>query len=280
MNVVTTGNNDRRQDSQAKVNPRGRFRVGWDIVFGFLRIIRRHVENAYVVFGIFILAGAVIAAVGTWGFAELAVHVRSGATQGFDDSVMRWMAAHQRPLMQQIMLEITSLGTGTVVAMLVFVSGMFLWLNKHKHSALLLIIATFGGGLLNNLLKLGFDRPRPQIFKWGTYADSSSFPSGHAMSAVIVYGTVAYLAARLQRRASSRILTLAAAAIIIVLICASRIYLGVHYPSDIAAGLIIGLAWAAFCMAVLEATQLYAKRNAPQMLEAEAPAAPGASPST
>jgi undecaprenyl-diphosphatase len=278
--VGTAFDGNRRQASQAKINPRGRFRLLWDVVFGVLRTIRKHVENAYVVFGIFLLAGAALAVVGTWGFAELAGHVREGATQSFDDAVMRWMGAHQQPLVTMIMLEVTSLGTGTVVAMIVFIAGMFLWLNKHKHSALLLIIATFGGGLLNNLLKLGFNRPRPQFFKWGTYAAASSFPSGHAMSAIIVYGTVAYLAARLQQRAASRWLTMSFAAIVILLICASRVYLGVHYPSDIAAGLIIGLAWSGFCMAILEATQLYAKRNAPQMLKDEAPAAPGASPST
>jgi undecaprenyl-diphosphatase len=91
---------------------------------------------------------------------------------------------------------------------------------------------------------------------------------------------VAYLAARLQQRSASRILTLSFAALIILMICASRLSLGVHYPSDVAAGLIIGLAWAGFCMAALEAAQLYAKRNAPQMLKDEAPAAAGASPSS
>src|SRR5437868_6053574 len=164
-------------------------------------------------------------------------------------------------------------GTGTVVAMIVLIAGLFLWLNQHKHSAILLIVATLGGLVLNNLLKIGFDRPRPQIFKWGTYAVSSSFPSGHAMSSIIVYGTVAYLAARLQRNAHSRVLTFVFAAVIITLICVSRVYLGVHYPSDILAGLMIGLAWAGFCMAVLEAAQLYAKHNAPQMLVDERPAA-------
>jgi undecaprenyl-diphosphatase len=87
-----------------------------------------------------------------------------------------------------------------------------------------------------------------------------------------VYGTVAYLGARLQRNRRSRWLTLILAAVLITLICVSRLYLGVHYPSDVMAGATIGLAWASFCMAVLEATQLYAKRNAPQLLKAEEPA--------
>jgi undecaprenyl-diphosphatase len=273
---------DRRQrvSSGTRSPTRGHLRIAWDLMFKVLRLIRKHVENAYLVFGIFLLSGAAVALLCTWAFTAIAGDVRAGATQRFDDAIMTWIGAHQNPTMQQVMLEFTSLGTGLVVAMIVFVAGMFLWLNQHKHSALLLMVATFGGLGLNMLLKLGFNRPRPQLFKWGTYADSSSFPSGHAMSSVIVYGTVAYLAARLQRRAASRIMTLVFAAIIIILVCASRLYLGVHYPSDIAAGLIVGLAWAGFCMAVLEAAQLYAKRNAPQMLEAEAPAPPGAAPSS
>jgi undecaprenyl-diphosphatase len=281
VRVRTPANDDRRNRDVARAAPtRGKTRYVWDLIFRALRMIQKHVENAYVVFGIFLLSGAAIAILCTWAFAELADTVRSGATQQFDDTVMRWIGNHQYPALQKIMLELTALGTGTVVAMIVFVAGMFLWLNQHKHSAILLLVATLGGLALNGLLKIGFDRPRPQIFKWTTYAVSSSFPSGHAMSSIIVYGTVAYLAARLQQRAASRVLTLSFAALIVALICASRLYLGVHYPSDIAAGLVIGLAWAGFCMAVLEAAQLYAKRNAPQMLKDEAPAPKGASPSS
>ena len=255
-------------------------RLAWDVIFSVLRFIARHVGNAYATFGIFLLSGAALAIGCTWAFSEVAEHVRKGTTQPFDDAVMRWIGQHQYPALQSVMLEITALGTGTVVAMIVFVAGMFLWLNKHKHSAVLLIVATLGGMVLDTLLKIGFNRPRPQIFTWGTHAASSSFPSGHAMSSIIVYGTVAYLAARLQQNTASRVATMSLAGAIIVAIGASRLYLGVHYPSDVLAGLIIGLAWAGFCMAVLEAAQLYAKRNAPQMLEDERPAARGASPST
>jgi undecaprenyl-diphosphatase len=271
---------DDKRPARSASRTRGHLHLLWDVMFGTLRLIARHANNAYTVFGVFLVSGVAIAIACTWAFSAIALHVRAGSTQAFDDSVMRWIGAHQYPPLQGAMLEVTSLGTGVVVSMIVLVSGMFLWLNKHKHSAILLFVATGGGMVLDNLLKAGFNRARPQIFQWGTYAMSSSFPSGHAMSSVIVYGTVAYLAARLQRNVASRVLTLAFAAFMIVIICASRLYLGVHFPSDVLAGVIVGLAWAGFCMAMLEATQIYAKRNAPQLLKDEAPAPPGASPSS
>lgn len=264
--------NGAHRRSRAASKTRGRFRPIWDLVFGIVRFIARRVQNAQAVFGIFLMSGALIAVAFTWAFTELAGHVRSGKTQEIDEAIMRWVATHQYPGLERPMLEVTSLGTGLVVGVLVLVAGMFLWLNSHKHSAVLLVAATLGGIVLNNLLKLGFSRPRPQVFEWGTHAASFSFPSGHAMSSVIVYSVVAYLAARLQQRAASRVLTLLIAAFVILAISVSRVYLGVHYPSDILAGMLIGLAWAGFCMAVLEAAQLYARRNAPQMLAQERPA--------
>jgi undecaprenyl-diphosphatase len=255
------------------IDTRGRTRWAWDFLFGTVRWIAGHARNAYTAFGLFLVAGAAVAIACTWAFTQIAGHVRSGATQRFDDAVMHFVAAHQYPLLESFMIEVTMLGTGLVVTVIVLIAGMFLWLNQHKHSALLLLAATVGGIGLNWLLKAGFSRPRPQIFEWGTHALSSSFPSGHAMSSAIVYSTVAYLAARLQRNHGSRILTMSFAALLVALICASRLYLGVHYPSDVLAGVTIGLAWAGFCMAVLEMTQLYARRNAPEMLKDEKPAA-------
>jgi undecaprenyl-diphosphatase len=271
-------NNDRRDVSPGPT--RGHLRLLWDIIFRALRFIGKYARNVYAIFGIFLLSGAAIAVVLTWAFSEVAEQVRAGSTQGIDDAVMRWMGTHQSPGVQAVMLEITSLGTSAVVAMIVFIAGLFLWLNQHKHSAILLIAATLGGMVLDSLLKIGFNRPRPQFFTWGTQVMGASFPSGHAMASTIVYSTVAYLAARLQQNVASRILTMSMAALIILVICCSRLYLGVHYPTDVLAGVIIGLAWAGFCMAVLEAAQLYAKRNAPQMLKDERPAPKGAAPSS
>jgi undecaprenyl-diphosphatase len=141
------------------------------------------------------------------------------------------------------------------------VAALFLYLTQHKYSAWLLLASTAGGIILNNVLKLGFARPRPTVLEWQAHAVSSSFPSGHAMSAAVVYGTVAYLAARLQQRRWARVATMVVAAIMIFLICLSRLYLGVHYPSDVLAGVLVGLSWAAFCMVTLEGIQKFGVRR-------------------
>jgi undecaprenyl-diphosphatase len=256
------------------VDTRGRSHLFWDFVFASLRGIGKVAKNFYATFGIFLVAGAMVALGGLYIFVEFASHVSSGATQVFDDRVLQWIARQRSPGLDKVMLEITFLGTGTVVLVAVAVSGMFLWLSNHRYSALLLFISTSGGILLNHLLKAGFSRPRPQIVEWGTTVVSSSFPSGHAMSSAVVYGTVAYLAGRLQRRRLHRVITMLLAGLLIVLISVSRLYLGVHYPSDVLAGVIIGLAWAGFCMATLEAIQVYGRTREPKVLEHEEPAPP------
>lgn len=265
---------------ERRVRRRERLGFFWDPFFRALRISLAHVRSFYAAVGIFITAGALLAIAGTWAFAALAVHVRSGATQAFDDAILHWVAAHQLPWARVAMLQVTALGTGVVVMMVVAVAALFLWLTRHRHSASLLLVTTVVGILINSMLKDVFHRTRPSIFPSGIEVFSSSFPSGHSMSAAIVYGTVAYLAARLQQHRWSRVVTAVIALLLILLIASSRIYLGVHYPSDTLAGMVIGFAWAAFCMATLEAIQLIARRRAPQVLEDEAPvdsppAAPG-----
>ena len=257
---------------ERRTRARGPAQQAWSVLFNGMRFVARHVGAFYAALGIVLVAGAALAVGATWAFVALADVVREGATQQFDERVLRWMAAHQTPLLQKAMFEITLLGTGIVLVMTVCVAGLFLWISNHRFSALLLVVATVGGIIINSLLKHTFDRPRPQVFEWGATVLTSSFPSGHAMSATIVYGTVAYLAARLQAGRAARWITYVAAALLIVLICTSRLYLGVHYPSDVVAGILMGIAWAGFCMATLEAIQVFGRRYRPQILEHEEPA--------
>ena len=260
------GSGERRSGS------RRRFDVASDILYRGLRFSISHIRNFRTAVGLFLIGGAIVAVIGTALFAKIAGIVREGSTQAFDHGVMAWMGENRIPWLERVLIEVTALGTGTVVISIVGVSGMFLWLTRHKYSAALLLFSTVGGIVVNNVLKLIFMRERPQVFEWAAHASSSSFPSGHAMSAAIVYATVGYLAARLQKRRWARWLTLTFALVLIILICASRVYLGVHYPTDVLAGLVLGLAWAGFCMATLEAVQVLGARRSVQIQKDEEPA--------
>jgi undecaprenyl-diphosphatase len=260
-----------RRTGERRATERSHFHLAADVLYGLLRSIAGHAKSFYAALGIYIVAGAAVAIAGTWGFAALAEHIAEGGTWALDRAVLQWMGAHRVQWIEHSLLEITALGTGLVVMTMVVISALFLVLTEHRYSAILLVVANAGGIVLNNVLKQAYDRPRPRVFEWVTqpYGGSSSFPSGHAMSAAIVYATVAYLATRLQKHAWQRVLTWLVAAAVIALICISRLYLGVHYPSDVLGGTIIGLAWAAFCMAGLEAVRVFAKRYRPRELEHE-----------
>lgn len=260
---------------ERRATQRGRLSVLANPIYRALRASAATANTLVGALGIFLLAGLIVAGTGTAIFVAVASHVRSGTTQAFDESVIRWVSAHHSPVLDAVMLEITALGTGIVVLMVITVAALFLVLTQHRYSAILLLASTFGGLVLNTVLKLGFNRPRPSLLVPAIHTLTSSFPSGHAMSAAIVYSTVAYLAARLNRHQWARWLVMTAAMMLIALISFSRIYLGVHYPSDVIAGVAIGLAWAAFCMATLEAIQKFGLRRDPWILTQEKPAPPG-----
>jgi len=254
---------------ERRADVRSRFDLVRDVLYTTLRAIARHASSFYTALGIYLVGGVTIAIACTWLFVELASHVQSGATQTFDEAVMRWMGAHRIEWIERSLLEITALGTGLVVMMIVVVSALFLIATQHRFSAFLLLVASAGGIVLNAVLKSTFDRPRPQLFEWLTEPSSSSFPSGHAMSSAIVYFTVAYLIARLEKRRWMRVVTIITSLLLVLLISVSRLYLGVHYPSDVLAGMIIGLAWAGFCLAGLEAVRVFGLRFRPRVLEQE-----------
>jgi undecaprenyl-diphosphatase len=224
-------------------------------------LARSRLHTLRAALGAVVLAAAAAAGLLAVVFAWIANRVRAGSTQAFDEGVLRWVGAHRIPWLEATMLELTFLGTGTVVVTIAGVAGLFLVLTRQRTAAALLLWSTLGAILVNNILKSLFVRPRPELFTWGTHVRTTSFPSGHAMSAAAIYGTVAFLAARLATRRRTRTAIYVGAALIICLVAASRVYLGVHYPTDVAAGLVVGLAWAAFCTAALEAAQQLSSRR-------------------
>lgn len=231
------------------------------MLYGALRFAVRKVSSIYAALGLLITIGGAIAVLGTWAFAEIAEEMQEGTVQPFDEAVMQWASENRVPWLETLLIELTVLGDWVVVFIVVGVAALFLSLAHRHWSVILLLVANIGGIVISLALKHGFARPRPQFFDWGDPVITASFPSGHASNAAIAYGTIAYLIARLHHRRVVRYAIMIAAVLLVTLVALSRIYIGVHYPSDVVAGLMFGVAWAAFCMAALEATQRYLVRR-------------------
>jgi undecaprenyl-diphosphatase len=225
------------------------------------RWIEGHVDGFFGAFGVYIGVAFGVAVLLMGIFVGIAKAVNEGVTQGFDESIMRWMNAHGNPTLDNIALEVTSLGSTLHVVLLMLVASAFLWVTRHRWTVALLWLALAGSTVLNLILKASFERPRPNVFPWLDNAGFFSFPSGHAMTSTVVYGTLAYLVARLEPGVWMRRLTFGLAVALILTIGLSRIYLGVHYPSDVIAGMIGGFAWATTCAFGLEMVRILRSRR-------------------
>ena len=218
------------------------------VVFAVFHWLAPHVRGLYSAVGIVLLVGLGLALVALWGFAKLADSVLEGETLALDHFVMLWINQHATPWLDAAALEVTALGSVVVVATVILVATAFLWFTHRRAAILLLWGAVAGSVFLNLILKRIFERPRPTLFEWRTeYVGFSSFPSGHAMVSMVVYTILAYLIIDLDPPRQVKHTTVALAAIIITLVGLSRVYLGVHYPTDILAGYAVGFAWASLC---------------------------------
>jgi len=197
---------------------------------------------------LFILVTALLA------FIYVAKEVSSGDTQKFDEWVLsnlRDGEATRLPIwptwFTAIMTDITALGGATVIFLITSAVFFYLLIQKQYEFMLLILIATIGGALLSFGLKELFARERPPLIFHLLTVKSMSFPSGHAMMSSVVYLTQGALLAKVQSNKNLRAYILLIAIILVFLIGISRIYLGVHYPTDVLAGWSVGLAWASFC---------------------------------
>jgi undecaprenyl-diphosphatase len=191
---------------------------------------------------------------GTLGFILIAFLVTRGSTDYFDMRVLRSLrncSDLTRPRgpewLFEFMKDITSLGGSTVVFLITFFVIGYYILQKRYSMMLLALVAVIGGALIDLELKEIFSRVRPQIFSGFILEKSFGFPSGHSMMATIIYLSLAALIARLQVRRRDKIYIISVAVFLSFMIGISRIYLGVHYPTDVIGGWSLGLAWAAFC---------------------------------
>ena len=191
----------------------------------------------------------------TFGF--VAQEVTEGKTSAFDRFIilsLRNPANPSVPLgpawLQEAARDVTSLGSIVVLAIITFTAVGYLFLARKHVAAWLMLIAVFGGIALNDLLKAAFARPRPDIVTHAVRVFTTSFPSGHASLSAITYLTIGALLAQSQSSRTVSIYFMALAAFLTVIVGVSRIYFGVHYPTDVIGGWCIGAAWAITCWIV------------------------------
>ena len=179
----------------------------------------------------------------------------------FDQHVIDTINSYSSPAMDGLMLFMTEMGSKFMLGLLLVISMIWLFVKrKDVWGMRLYFITVAGGGLLNLLLKNFFKRERPNINRI-IEADGFSFPSGHSMGSMTYYGFLGYLVMRSKRKPLSKLGLGIFLCLVILLIGISRIYLGVHYPSDVVAGFIAGSVWLVICISLLEIINLYKQKR-------------------
>lgn len=200
--------------------------------------------------GFFIVAILVIVG-GAWGFIELTGEVRGGRTRQFDESIEHFVLNHPGPpWLLEVGRDVTALGGVAALTLVVAAVAGYLLLRRSYGAMTLVIVATCGGLALTSLLKFVVQRDRPTIIEYRSAVYTSSFPSGHSMLSAIVYLTLGSLLARLAKERVVKFYFLSVALLLTGLVGVSRVYMGVHWPTDVLAGWTAGLVWAALCWVV------------------------------
>jgi undecaprenyl-diphosphatase len=203
----------------------------------------------------------VIAAV--WGFIRIADEVVEGDTQHFDEWVLRSLRSAKDPAiprgpvwLEEVMRDFTALGSVVILCLTTIAVVGYLLMVKKYAGMWLVIAATLGGVIVGSLLKYFFSRPRPHIVPHLSDVLTTSFPSGHSMYSAVVYLTLGTLLARFVPDWHVKMYFMVVALVLIFLVGISRVYLGVHYPTDVMAGWLAGLVWALVCWLVARYLQI------------------------
>lgn len=204
------------------------------------------------------LLGIAVLSGGIWGFVALAGEVIEGDTQSLDESLLlalRNPADLSDPIgpgwVEEMGRDFTALGGVGVLVLIMLGALGYLLLARRYRAALFAAIAVPGGILLSTVMKMGFDRPRPDLVPHEAMVYTASFPSGHSMMSAVTYLTLAALLIRVQPALRLKAYLLILAILLTLLVGMSRVYLGVHWPTDVLAGWTAGASWAALCWIVM-----------------------------
>jgi len=210
------------------------------------RAIARRVQDL----GPTLILGLLVIAVGGWAFGALAEEVAEGDT-GLDNRIADELHEHATRPLTEFFEAVTTLGNGIVLAGVAAIAAYLLARRRYYAEAVLMVLAYVGAEVLSYSLKLAFRRDRPFFTDPLATVSTYSFPSGHATVSVAVYGALCLVLLR-RLTGPARVVCLAATVLLVSLIGFSRLYLGVHFLSDVLAGFSVGLAWLALCVVVLD----------------------------
>lgn len=179
---------------------------------------------------------------GTAAFIILAQDVAGGTSTAWEQSIIEAVRSWTSPFMTEVFKFITSLASVIFTTIVTTLLTLFFWIQKKWEKGWITAVAVGGSGAVNYGLKNLFSRERPAVNQL-IEADGYSFPSGHAMNALVMYGMIVIITMLLLKNAAVKIAIAAAAVVLILLIGLSRVYLGVHYPGDVMGGFIVASMW-------------------------------------
>jgi undecaprenyl-diphosphatase len=202
--------------------------------------------------GLHLVAGAIIFATMTLTLGEISEDVSNHEPLTVADAQFStWLHSHTQPLLTSVMFVLTYLGSSVTVSCVAAIFGLYLIWRRRFYWLAAFLSSVYGGMLLNKILKFAFQRPRPHFDDPLVSLTSYSFPSGHTMTATVLYGVLAAYFFTNTQDWRKRMVIVFVASFLILLVGFSRIYLGAHYLSDVLGAMAEGLAWLALCLTVV-----------------------------
>lgn len=218
-----------------------------------------------------VLVALLLIAGGMWGFVALTDEIREGEQFRLDRQILLLFRDPGDPAdpigpewLESAVRDVTALGGTTIITMMTLVTAGYLLMAGKRRAALLVLVAIIGAGALSFAIKAGIERPRPELFPHGVEVYTASFPSGHATGSAATYLTLGALLARFQRRRRLKVYLMSVAVLLTLMIGVSRLYLGVHWPTDVLAGWTLGACWALLCWTIARQLQRRGKVEPPE----------------